>query len=532
MQKRWVKVAVVIVAVVVVVLIAIPFLINADTFRPRIQTELSSALGRRVTIDHLSLSIFSGGLAAQNISIADDPAFGDSPFIRAQKLDIGVEMAPLIFNKQVHITKLIIDSPSIQLIQNQAGKWNFSSMGSTASRTSTSSSTALPDLTVGELTIKNGSATVSSVPPAARPFVYSNVNADVKSFSFAKSFPFDLSANLPANGTLKLNGTAGPISTKDAADTPFQAAVHIAHLDPVAAGIIEAGKGISMVADIDAQATSNGDTLSSNGKIKAARLQLSRTGAPAPQPVEIDYEATTNLEARTGRLNKLSIRNGSAAATVTGTYRFTPKAILLDLHLSAPNLPVDQLEQLLPAFGVRIPAGSSLHGGTLTANLAVSGPATEATIAGPIEIDNTKLAGFDVGSKIQGLNPFGSTGGGTDIQTLKATVNSTPQQTQVNDIYGNLPQIGTATGSGTVAASGALNFNMVATLTSNNAAGALANQAVNTAVNQVQGIIGGFLHGNSAKPAAQSNANRGIPLTITGTATSPVIRANIRAILK
>jgi hypothetical protein len=50
-------------------------------------------------------------------------------------------------------------------------------------------------------------------------------------------------------------------------------------------------------------------------------------------------------------------------------------------------------------------------------------------------------------------------------------------------------------------------------------------------VNQVQGIIGGFLHPN-AKPAAASNANHGIPLTVTGTTTNPVIRANVRAMFK
>ena len=95
-----------------------------------------------------------------------------------------------------------------------------------------------------------------------------------------------------------------------------------------------------------------------------------------------------------------------------------------------------------------------------------------------------------------------------------------------NVITGNLPQIGTATGSGTVAPSGALDFKMSATLSSNNVVGAVANQAMNTVGN----YIGGFLHPNQ-KPAA-SNASRPIPLTITGTASSPTIRANVVAMFK
>jgi len=131
-----------------------------------------------------------------------------------------------------------------------------------------------------------------------------------------------------------------------------------------------------------------------------------------------------------------------------------------------------------------------------------------------------------------GLNPFGGTGGGTDIQKLAAIVDSQPQMTRISNIDANLPQIGTATGSGTVSPAGDLNFNMVSTLSSNNAVGALANSAVNTAVNQVQGILGGFLHPGAKSSAAPANSNRGIPLTVTGTTTSPVIRANVRAMFK
>ena len=51
---------------------------------------------------------------------------------------------------------------------------------------------------------------------------------------------------------------------------------------------------------------------------------------------------------------------------------------MLALHLAAPNLPINQVEALLPAAGVRLPSGSSLQGGTLTANLAINGPSHRA----------------------------------------------------------------------------------------------------------------------------------------------------------
>jgi AsmA protein len=224
-------------------------------------------------------------------------------------------------------------------------------------------------------------------------------------------------------------------------------------------------------------------------------------------------------------VSDIAVHTGSVAVHLNGNFEFTPLAVMLNFHLAAPNLPIDQLERLLPVVGVHLPSGSSLQGGTLTANLTITGPATTATLAGPVEIDNTKLAGFDLGSKIEGMNPFGGTSGGTQIQVLKANVNSSPQGARITDIYGNLPQLGSATGQGTIAQSGAIDFNLTAKLNSTNAVGAVAN----TAVNAVGGIVGGFLH-PTAKPTLASN--RGIPLTITGTSTNPSIKANIGAMMR
>jgi AsmA protein len=536
MHKNWVRIAIGVVALFILLLILVPLFINADTFRPNVEAQLSSLLGRRVTFDHLSFSLFGGKLVAQNIAIADDPSFAATPFLKANKLNIGVEVAPLVFSRQVRITNFILDSPAIQLIQNSAGKWNFSSIGGAAAKPASAQKPAsIPDLTVNQLKINDGSVTVSSVPPNGKPFLYSGVNIGVKQFSFAKSFPFDLSANLPAGGTLKLSGNAGPLAEKDAADTPFKANLEIRNLDPVAAGLIDPAKGISMVDDIDAQIASNGATASSTGKIRAAKLQLARTGTPASQPVNIDYQLSDDLDARAGKVTDIAVHTGNVAAHINGTFRFAPQAVLLDLHLSAPNLPIDDVEQLLPVVGIKLPSGSQLHGGTLTTSLAITGPATETTLSGPVEIANTSLLGFDLGSRIQGVNPFGGTTKGTQIQSVRANINSSPQQTRINEIYGSAPQIGTATGSGTVSSAGALNFNLVARLSSSNIVGAALNQATSAAGdavgNAVGGLVGGFL-GKKPGAALAANTNRGIPIIITGTTDKPSIRANIGAILR
>ena len=111
-MKRALKIVAIVVAVLILIVLILPFVVNVNNYRPRIESELTSALGRNVTVGNLSLSLWSGSLAADNIAIADDPSFSKSPFIHAQKLDVGVELVPLILSKTIHITNLTLTRPS------------------------------------------------------------------------------------------------------------------------------------------------------------------------------------------------------------------------------------------------------------------------------------------------------------------------------------------------------------------------------------------------------------------------------------
>ena len=131
-SKRTLKIAGIVIAAVVVILIALPLFINVNSFRPKIESQLTTALGRPVTLGELSLSVLSGTVGVENVSIADDPAFSKSPFITAKSLKVGVELMPLIFSKQLNITGIVLDEPQITLLKGPNGTWNFSSLGGTS----------------------------------------------------------------------------------------------------------------------------------------------------------------------------------------------------------------------------------------------------------------------------------------------------------------------------------------------------------------------------------------------------------------
>src|SRR3954452_13783574 len=99
-------------ALILLTVLAIPLFLNADSFRARIESELSESLGRKVSLGKLDLSVWSGSLVAQNTSLADDPAFSKEPILQAGSVDIDVDMIPLIFSRQVHITGFTIDKPT------------------------------------------------------------------------------------------------------------------------------------------------------------------------------------------------------------------------------------------------------------------------------------------------------------------------------------------------------------------------------------------------------------------------------------
>src|SRR3984893_1510956 len=191
-MKSALKIVGIVVAIILLVVIALPFLVNVNRFRPKLESELSTSLGREVKVGNLSLSILSGSVAAENLSIADDPAFGKDPFIRAQALKVGVEVMPLIFSKTLHITDITLDKPEIALLRDAAGKWNFSSLGSkseaAAKPAPASGPSSTPDLSVSKLDVKDGRLSVNRANSSIKPHVYDSVDISVRDFSPKSQF--------------------------------------------------------------------------------------------------------------------------------------------------------------------------------------------------------------------------------------------------------------------------------------------------------------------------------------------------------
>jgi len=503
MEKRWLRIAGIAVAAFLVLLIALPFLINVNSFRPKIESEASTALGRQVTVGNLSLSIFSGSVAAENIAIADDPAFSKAPFVTAKSLKVGVELMPLIFSKQVNVTDIRLEAPQITLLKTAGGKWNFSTIGgSSAQKTSESpksGGSAPANFSVAKLNVDHGRLSVGKANSSAKPVVYDNVNISVTNFSFTSQFPFELAAQLPRGGDAKISGKAGPINADDAAKTPFATAVKVDNMHIEALGMIDPASGIAGLANFDGTLTSDGSQAKAVGLFTGKQLKFSPKGTPAPKTVTVKHTVDLDLDKQSGTISQGDIAIGTAQAHLTGGFQTRGEAEVVNLRLNAPNMPVDELEAMLPSIGVVLPSGSQLKGGTLSAELGIEGPLDKLVITGPVRLTDTKLANFDLGSKLGALSAFAGkavSSPDTSIQNASLNARVAPEGTKADNIDLNVPAIGVITGAGTVSPAGELAFKMLANLHG--------------------GVVGGL-----SKIAGATSGQGGIPFAIEGTTASP-----------
>ena len=500
-MKTFFKVLGIIIALLIIAVIVVPFFIDANTFRPKLESELTDALGRQVKVGNLSLALWSGSVAADNISIADDPQFSKTPFVQAKSLKVGVELLPLIFSKTLNIRDITLDQPQISLVKSENGeRWNFSSLGSKnpsapehpsgtaasprngaaqksgntakpsaqetapAEKSSSSEKTSSNpmNLSIGKLNVYHGRMNVSKADSTQPQRVYNEVNIAVKNFSFSSSFPFDMTANLPAGGSMKLTGTAGPIDANDTALTPLNAKISVQNMNLATSGFIDPAAGIQGIADLNGTVVSNGNEAKASGVLTCSKLQVVKKGAPAGQPVKVNFTVVHNLSRETGTITQGEISMGKAVSHLTGTYDAHGKVTSVNLKLNGQNMPVDDLEAMLPAVGVILPPKATLKGGNLDVNMASAGPVNALVTTGTVKMQNTQLANFNLGEKMSAIAALAgkNTGNDTTIQNFSSDVKMAPQGTAANNINLTVPAIGVLTGNGTVSPADQLAFKM------------------------------------------------------------------------
>ncbi|MEO5926884.1 MAG: AsmA family protein [Bryobacteraceae bacterium] len=508
-MKTLLKIAAALVALVLIAIVALPFLIDANRFRPLLEQQLSQALGRQVTIGNLSLALLQGGVSANDLSISDDPDFAKQPFLTAKSLNVAVDLKALILSRALHVQGVTIEGAEVALIQQENGAWNFSSLGAAKSEpapvaTPTPAPTAAEaplDLSVKLVRIQNAHVALMQ-RDQKRDF--KDVNFELRDFSTTAALPFSLSAGV-GGGTVALTGTAGPIAKADTAETPFDTQIEIKALDLAAANFTREESGLAGVLSFTGSVNSNGTTAAVKGAATIDRLRLSRPGGIATRPVAANIALVHNLKTRTGNIARSTIKLGSASAEISGSYNLTTVSPTINVALAGPGMPLQELLSFLPVFDIVLPSGATIEGGTLTLGIASRGTLEHLNSTGSVKIEKAKLAGYDLGSKLKIIQQLAGmpTTPVTDIEVAGSAFENGPFGTRLKNIQFAAPSIGKLTGEGTVSPMHELDFKM-------------------SAVVKTGGLLAAALQ--------QRGETTTVPFFILGTSANPIFKADVKAL--
>ncbi len=503
-----------VVLVLVLIALLLPFVVDADRFRPQVEAQLQSALGRKVTIGKLALAVWSGGVTADGVVIAEDPAYGTSPFLQAKRVSIGVDLMPLVVSRTLNVRTITITEPEIRLLRAPNGKWNYSSLGT---KTATKSQSSSSNLSVGRFVIEHGRLVVGQAGARAPHSTYEDVTVDARNIAAGSQVPFELKANTPGHGSMGVEGTVGPFDALDSARTPLDAKLKLSSVDLANTGFLDPAAGLAGILSLDGTMKSDGDVARSEGKATVKGLRLVRGGGPAKDPVTLDYAADYRTQPQTGTLSRGDIRFGQSVAHLTGPFDNHGTSPAVRLKLDGKALPVKDVQGLLPALGVILPAGASLQSGTANANLALDGPVDRMVTSGSVDVQNAKLAGFDLAKKLSVLSALAGLHGDPDtmIQLMSSNLRIAPEGIRTDSLNLTVANIGQITGAGTIGSNNALNFKMLAKLSSaNNVVGGISQLAT---FGQSKGEIPFLISGTTQNPIFMPDVGR----AIVGGATAP-----------
>jgi hypothetical protein len=126
-MRRW-SIALTAVVLAVVSAVVLPPLINANRLRGRLAAGLSAELGRPVTMDSVRVRLLPRpGFEIDNLVVAEDPAFGAEPVLRAANVTAAVRLLPL-WRARIEVATISMREVSLNINRDAEKKWNFESI--------------------------------------------------------------------------------------------------------------------------------------------------------------------------------------------------------------------------------------------------------------------------------------------------------------------------------------------------------------------------------------------------------------------
>lgn len=115
------------IGLIVVALVAVVVLVDPNDYRDRIEAAVEQETGRSLTIEgELSLSIFPWlALELGRTTLADAEGFHDDPFLEVDRVDVGVQLVPLLLRRELVTRTVVLDGLTVRLMVDEQGRGNW-----------------------------------------------------------------------------------------------------------------------------------------------------------------------------------------------------------------------------------------------------------------------------------------------------------------------------------------------------------------------------------------------------------------------
>lgn len=217
-RRMWIWTGAV-VGTVLVLLAVIPFFVDLDRYRDRWLPLVESAVGRRVEVGHVELTLLTGlGARIDGLIVHDDPRFGADPLLAADSVRARIKLIPLLRGR-VAIKEIRLDRPVLRVVKNEAGAVNLASWPTAPPADQSSdvppvAGAGLAALSLADFSIRDGSVSYEdrSAPSDPRRHALDHIEASLRNVGVGETLAVDLAARLAeADAPVVIEGTAGPL---------------------------------------------------------------------------------------------------------------------------------------------------------------------------------------------------------------------------------------------------------------------------------------------------------------------------------
>lgn len=368
---------------VAAILLVLPFFLDIDHFRPEIESQLQAALGRRVSLGKLHLSLIPLTIQADAVTIAEDPRFHrKKPFVEAERLLVRPSFWPLL-RGQVEIDALELQRPRIELVKDVAGRWNYESLGARPTEekdgkpgasepASDSTPRAIPALF--RVAIRDGRISRADMAGGEAPHVIDHIDLQLADFTPGRQFAIEGRLELPGDGNQAISweGQGGPLVQADPAATPLDLKLR---LDEVDLGRLQSFSGVpsgqtGAIVSGEINLRSRTPKLELAGVLTLSDFQAG--GTRLADPIQVDLALSADLALQTLTIQRGAVTLGTTPLTLSGGASWAAPA-RVDLQAQAKEADLARLLALGALF-----AGDALAGvsgsGTVSFRLHAIGP--------------------------------------------------------------------------------------------------------------------------------------------------------------